>query len=142
MQQYICKHFGLYELVSQELFEQYRDTQWRLWNIFDDRLLRGFDLLREDYGSITINDWYWGGEFNESGLRIPGMETYSWTSLHAWAKAFDGKPQDTPVEKIRTDILSNKKDYHKWFTGVETNISWLHLDTRNVLNRLTFDPNG
>ena len=58
---YECEHFQIEELVPPEALELV-DNKAVLWWLFDDRLLRVADRLREEYGPMTVNDWIWGGD--------------------------------------------------------------------------------
>lgn len=136
---YRCKNYAIYELVPPELFNEYEE--WRLWWLFPETMLRVIDNLRDDYGKIKINDWYWGGENTQSGIRIPGQYYYKLTSQHAWARGFDLHPEETDVETMRRDIIDRKKPYMKFVQGVELDVPWLHIDGRNNGGELfTFSP--
>lgn len=137
---YICKHFAIQELVGPDLFNETDDPDL-LWWLFDDRLLRVADQLREAYGPMTVNDWLWGGGYTDSGFRTPESGYYSITSQHSHGRALDLKPSDVSVERIRRDIVERKRDYLKAVTGLELGVSWLHIDVRNTGGKLhTFRP--
>lgn len=98
-----------------------------------------------------MNDWKWGGEYEQSGLRDFGFylqmgytledahEGISESgSLHKYGLAFDGKPKEWSAEEIR-DMLRTK-EYWKYFSDkynidfqvrFENRVSWLHFDTPN-----------
>ena len=137
---YQCEYFQIEELVPPEAMQRVQDPAI-LWWLFDGRGLYVLDMLRKDYGPITVNDWIWGGEFTDSGLRLPGSEYYSLTSQHSHGRAFDAKTGDVPVQDIRKDIINRKKDYMRLITGLELDVSWLHIDFRNSCGKLhTFKP--
>lgn len=132
---YIPTHFKLYELVPPELYEHVDHSV--LWGQFDSRELWTADALREKYGSCIINDWYWGGSFVESGLRLPNTTTGVQYSQHKRGAATDKKFMDISVEDILKDLKENPGDpAFKYITTVEQTHkgktpTWLHTDCRN-----------
>lgn len=143
---YKCKHFRIEELVPQKLFEEYEKKGQidKLWLIFDKDTLYVADRLRDDYGSMTCNNWLWDGDRNLSGFRPFNEEdTGASLSQHKFGRALDLLPKDVDPDKIREDILNQKKAYMERITALEMNISWLHFDMRNNKGKIvTFDPNG
>lgn len=134
---YKCKHFSIYELVPPQMKNE---EELNLWMIFPRRNLEVIDALREDYGSLIINSWEWGGKFEQSGIRLPNSQFYSQTSQHSYANAFDIHPQNEEVEKIRSDIRNRRFSYMERITGLELDVSWLHIDFRNYDGLLEFRP--
>lgn len=135
---YQCEHFSIQELVPPDLYKEHEE--WVLWFQFDDRLLKVLDRLRATYGPMTVNNWSWGGSLTQSGLRTPKSKYYSFTSQHAHGRAVDARPKDCSVETIRKDILELKYEWMADITGLELKVSWLHIDTRNHRDILTFEP--
>lgn len=135
---YRCRHFGIYELVPPEIHKEYEE--WKLWNLFDSVGLEVIDLLRDTYGIFIINDYQWEGSYTQSGLRTRESAYYSFTSLHSWARAFDKKPQETPLEEIRQDILDRRYGWMEKIKGLELDVPWLHIDFRNSDTLITFRP--
>ena len=135
---YKCKNFSIHELVPPEIFNQY--PEWKLWLLFDNRLLTVLDKLRDTYGPLTVNNWKWGGEYTQSGLRMSDSKYYSLTSQHAHGRAGDCRPEDVSVEAIRQDIIDRKYPWMKLIKGLELGVSWLHIDTRNNKTLVTFKP--
>lgn len=141
---YKCKNFKIHELVGHSTYQN--TPEWKLWLSFDERLLRIIDILREEIGvPITINDWKWGGNFSESGLRVPGMEYYSPWSQHSFGRAFDLKFKGLPAYKAREKIKKLMEEGK--FKGITNTITceetktyrdnkqrpltWCHIDLRN-----------
>ena len=137
---YKCKHFRIEELVTPEIFQKYGHLAWQF---FDGDLLRDLDLLRDRFGTITINDWVWGGVYRDSGLRNFDYKGIFNRSLHKHGKAFDLKFADHNPHYVRTLIL-NKPHMYKSITTIENNTpTWLHIDSRNIDNNdgiFTFNP--
>lgn len=131
-----CKHFKIYELVSKQVYEKYGETAWQF---FDPRLLENLDWIRETTGKkITVNDWYWGGNFDERGLRC-NMDTMMvdktnneiiYCSPHPMGQGVDFDEQDFTAQETRDWLRKNQKDLPHPIR-VEKNVSWVHIDVRN-----------
>ena len=130
---YKCKHFKIYELVPKELYEMLHEDL--LWKMFDENILKAFDWIKEEYSPddpVTINNWYWGGTFSQSGIRTKNSKYYSRGSKHSVACAGDLKFKVITPEEIRKDIQKRIADgetipYIKRIeNGTDT---WLHIDT-------------
>jgi hypothetical protein len=101
----------------------------------DDRLLRFDDFLREQFGPITINNWYWDGDREWSGYRPPDSPYFSQYSQHSFGRASDKIFQNVEAEEVRVWLKQNV-DIWQQKTGVksitlENKVSWVHSDTRN-----------
>ena len=135
---YKCKYFAIHELVPKDVYEKYGETSWKL---MDDRILITIDKLRYRYGKMTINNYYWGGDRQWSGLRTPDSPYYSFTSQHSYGRAVDIIFKEVSTEEVRNDLLNNpNEDTFKLITAVELDVSWLHIDVRNVKRLFTFRP--
>lgn len=137
---YIPKHFGIKELVPKQVFA---DRGEKAWQLLDDRILLTIDMLREKYGSITINDWSWkkdGEKFSQwRGLRTADSPYYSKYSQHSFGNAVDLIFKHVTAEQVRQDILANPVDpAFVYINSFEEGTSWVHLDCRNVQRILTF----
>jgi len=127
---YKCKHFDIEELVPPELFVMLNEDA--LWRLFDPNILKAADWLRERYGPATINDWKWGGNFTQSGIRTTDSEYYSPTSQHSIGCALDLKFKHKTAQEIRDDLAEYQAQGNDipYFTRVENKVSWLHIDTK------------
>lgn len=135
---YTCKHFSLHELVPPQV---YNDRGEKAWELIDDRVLRTIDLLRERYGSMTINNYFWGGDRRWSGLRTIGSQYYSPYSQHAFGRAVDCLFKDTTAEDVRQDIRRNLHNpIFNMIRSIELEVSWLHFDVRNCHRLKTYRP--
>ena len=133
---YKCKHFIVQELVSSKVYAARGEKAWQL---LDDRMLMTLDLLREKYGSITINNWKWGGSSESRGLRTPDSEYYSTYSQHTYGRAADCIFKDVTAEQVRQDILANPNDpAFMLINSFEENTGWLHFDVRNCDRIMTY----
>ncbi len=135
---YKCKFFKINELVPVELLK-YQESV--LWGLFDDRLLKAIDFLRDIYGSIIINDERLG--LNECGFRLKPIGTAIF-SQHLFGRAFDChikfiEDKNLPkTEKIKE--YNNVRNYLRtleFFNDFrfEDNVSWLHIDRGNFINK-------
>lgn len=133
---YKPKYFQPFEFVSRSVFNKRGEKSLQL---LDDRILMTADFLRERYGPITINNWYWGGDRVDSGLRTSTSNIGSDLSQHRFGRALDMLFQNVSVEEVREDILKNPEKY-PYVTATELGTSWLHIDCRNTTPILTFYP--
>ena len=139
MAQYKCKYFKIKELVCPILLKNISENI--LWTMFDDRLLRCADLIKEKYGTTTINI----GDLVDCGLRDINSKTGARYSAHKLGRALDlhidsiEKKKLSKEEKIKEYNIVRKElleDERFNCLSFENNISWLHIDTYNRINRL------
>ncbi|WP_373069814.1 hypothetical protein [Sulfurimonas sp.] len=123
------KHFKVHELVPKAMYEKYGEKAWRY---VDVRLIESIDKLKEHFnlGTMTINNYYWNGNREWSGIRTPDSPHYSYGSQHSFANALDIVFSDYTAEEVRNYILDNLKDFPH-IKGMELGVSWLHIDVRN-----------
>ena len=128
-----AKYFPVHELVPPAYYQKYGDYAHRY---LDDRLLIVLDALRKRYGPITVNNYQYGGDRTESGLRIPGQDYYRPTSQHSHGRAADGLLKNLTAEEVRNDLQDFGLSILHLPAGVdsitiENKVSWLHVDVRN-----------
>jgi len=134
-------HFIIQEYISPGLFEELA-LKGRLssaWELFDERLLRLDDQLRNRFGPITINNWHIGGNRHWSGLRTPDSPYYSKTSQHSFGRASDKKFADVEEEYVQEYILANPNEF-PLLNSLELGVSWVHSDVRNCERIKTYRP--
>ena len=137
-QTYRCEHFKIHELVPPKVFQ---DRGERAWQLLDTRLLITLDKLRNRFGPMTINNYYWGKDREWSGLRTPDSPYYSAYSQHTFGRAADCLFRDKMTEAVRGEILANPDDPDFMLIGsIELGVSWLHFDTRNCDRIMTYKP--
>ncbi len=135
---YKCKHFSIHELVPPNVFNQ---RQEKAWELLDERLLISLDKLRERYGLITVNNYYWGKDREWSGLRTSDSPYYSPFSQHTFGRAADCLFSNISTEDVLQELLANPTDPDFEFIGsVELGVSWLHFDVRNSHRIKTYYP--
>lgn len=143
MTQYRCKYFVIKELVNPTLLKKIGEEL--AWQLFDDRLLKGADMIREKYGACTINTT----DLKDCGMRDINSSTGAKYSMHKLCRGLDlhirtielkyaGKKAEKTkaYNKVREELMLNPKFD---FLSFENNISWLHIDTGNRKKRL-FNP--
>lgn len=135
----VSKNFILPEFVSKNFWDIHG---WNsLWYI-DSRIIESCQKLRDNLGiPLTINNWYYGGQRQESGLRVPGMTTYSKYSQHSFGRAVDIISDDMTAEEMREHIFKNPSKYPH-IKAIERKVNWLHIDCRNTNSTafMLFDP--
>jgi len=133
MQFYRPEYFKPHELVPPEVWEKYKHKgDDFIWMFFRPELLFSLDWIRKIHGPRTCNNYIWGGQREESGLRLH-TATGASMSQHKLGAASDSVGS-TPAEEIRQAIIDNP-----WFVGyqyitcleVGPDINWLHFDVRN-----------
>lgn len=129
---YKPKNFELYELYPRHFYETWQHRADILWQLWDDRVLYTLQKLRNRYGKMNMNDWFWGGTNQYKGMRPFDCPVGSELSQHKFLRAADPTPEDMPAEQIRKDILADpwQEDF-KYITCIEMNVDWFHFDTRN-----------
>lgn len=124
----ISKNFFLDEYIPKKLYIKYEKKPYRLLAMLDGRLVNADQLLRNEFGPITINNWWNDKDRNWSGIRTPDSKDYSFTSQHTWGRASDKIFHTATAEQVREFI----KQYWKklGITCIEDDINWVHSDTR------------
>ena len=124
---YKCKYFKIEELVSENARESCSGVY--LWSLFDPNVLKCADYLREKFGPATINNWSWGGVFEQSGLRDRGTKHYNPRSQHSIGAALDIKFINHTAEEVRKQIKDMSDDF-PFKIRIENGVNWLHIDTK------------
>ena len=131
------KYFKPYEVVSKTVYTRYRDESIQF---MDNRLLETLDIIREILGvPLVINDWYWGGNNQQRGLRentcqiVKSKGSTLYLSAHCAGRAFDAVSAKMSAEQMRKKIVDNayKLPYP---IRMESNVTWLHVDLNMLPN--------
>lgn len=137
--------FQIYELVPKALYEHFKSSPHILWGMFDEKALTTLVALRQKFGPLTINDWYWGGNFQYSGFRPFNCTVGADLSQHKLGNAFDCKFKETTAQAVRDYIKDHPFEFEH-ITHIEGDVDWFHFDTRFVPNwdgvPITFYPGG
>lgn len=135
---YKCKHFAIHELVPSQVFN---DRGEKAWQLMDERLLITLDRLRDQFGPMTINNYYFGGDREWSGLRTKDSPFYSPYSQHSFGRAADCLFKNISTDAVRRTILGDQENPDFELIGsIELGVSWLHFDVRNCDRIMTYTP--
>jgi hypothetical protein len=130
---YYPEHFSIWELVppDMQVLIHDRGSAWAFNTLFDERLLRTMDMLRDQFGSMQANTWKEGGRHCFRGFRPPYCDIGAELSQHRFGRAVDLVPLNSCVDHIRKEILKypNSPRYHH-IGGLELDVNWLHIDVR------------
>lgn len=144
---YKPKYFSAHELVSKVVYNKFKDNSFQFFN---PDVLFDLDVIRGTYNSpIIINNWFWGGQYNESGLRsncdsIVRNKQGLYLSAHCLACGFDLKDKNNirgNNHKLYNHVINLIRNHKlKTFRRVE-NIqktpTWVHVDAfQTVSNEL------
>ena len=132
---YKCKYFDIRELVSPQVYNKYGAEF--CWKFFDELLLQDLDTIREYHGSITINNWLYGGKNTQCGLRcnmdpLVKSKRTIYCSGHVLARAFD--LHSSNIKKLYEDIekLFNEGKLlavRRMESSESTKYKWCHIDS-------------
>ena len=135
----ISKNFFLDEYVTREFYEKFGEKC--IWWIRPE-VIRIDQFLRDRFHvSMIINNWWNGGERQQSGLRYPVSGVGAGDSLHKFGCASDKVFVDKGPEwysEVRRDIVKNFKELYQplGLTTIEANTeTWLHTDCRHILDQ-------
>lgn len=124
-------NFTIQEFVTKSVYTERGESSIYL---IDERIIILAQLFRTRYGKITINNWHTGGQYNESGLRLPDTSTGAKYSQHKYGRAADLKFTDHTPEEVYADVLKNSKLFYEKGLRCMENIAftktWLHIDVR------------
>ena len=126
----LTSNLFLDEYIPKELYLKYEKKPHRLIAMLDSRMIKGDQLLRDKFGSVTINNWWNKKNRNWSGIRTPDSSYYSFTSQHSWGRASDKLFKLATAEEVRQYIKDNHIELG--FTCIEDNVSWVHSDCRQL----------
>lgn len=131
------KYFKIYELVDETVYKKYKENSVRF---IDNRLLITLDKIREILGvPLVINDWYWGGNNQQRGLRtnicqiVKSKGNVLYLSSHCFGRAFDAVSAKMTAEEMRRKIVLNAH-LLPYPIRMESGVSWLHVDLNMLEN--------
>lgn len=124
----LTKNFWLDEYIPKELYESLAHKPDILIGLLDKININADQILRDKFGPVTINNWWFGGERNWSGIRTPDSPYYSKTSQHSFGRASDKIFSYASAEEVRNYIKIHYKTLG--ITCIEANVSWTHSDVR------------
>lgn len=128
---YKPKHFLTRELVDKETFATFGESALMF---FDVRLLKTIDGIREHFNKpITINNWHVGGPYDSRGLRRPADKTGADYSQHRFGRAVDFNVREMSADEVRKYIIAHQNEFpFNEICAMELDVSWVHIDFRNI----------
>lgn len=132
------KYFKIQEFVSKPVYDKYGD---KCWEFLNPKIISFINILREDLGKpITINDWLWGGQFQQRGLRankdpmvVSKKDFY--LSQHCLGNALDFNVKGMTTKEVQEYIVKNYDKYKNYITrmeSLESSPTWVHIDCSNT----------
>lgn len=132
----IANNFFLDEYIPKKLYDflvvTLKKTHLAI-GLLDKRLIQADQMLRDEFGPTTINNWIHDGPRNWSGIRTPESLDYSFTSQHPYGRASDKIYTDASAEEVRRYIKKHWKELG--ITCIESDVGWVHSDTRWIYNQ-------
>lgn len=137
---YRPKYFRAEELVSRATFQKLGAS--RVPRYFDPRILITADALVDTFcfdengkriGTASINNWFWNGNFQYSGLRMPGEPHYKEFSDHSYGRALDIRFTTATAQQVRDYIEKHPNKFpHITFVEEGESVTWLHISCSNL----------
>ena len=135
----IKKYFDIEELVCRHVYSRFGE---KAWDFFDRRLLEVLLFVREGIGKpIYVNNWQIGGSLSQRGIRCNVCALVQeksrlekvYMSTHLQGNGIDFDVKGMTAEEVRRWIYANRVMLpHK--VRLESDVTWVHLDTRNYSN--------
>lgn len=124
-------NFKPFEFVDKTIYEKRGDKSIELMDL---EILEAIDFIRDDLNlPITINNWYWGGNFDGRGYRWDDAvlhPEYSNTSQHN-GKAIDFTVSTMTAEQVNNYLIANRNHSKlKAIRFIEMGQTWTHIDSR------------
>lgn len=101
---YTPKYLKSFELCDKDFYTAAKSAreEYIFWQ-FNPLVLMTADLLRERYGSITVNNWMSGGPWSQRGLRS-NDSTGAVFGPHKRGAALDCNFKNATAEEVRKDM--------------------------------------
>lgn len=133
----VSKYFKIQELVSEAVYKKYGEKSWEF---IDYRLIKVLDLLREHFNKpITVNNWCFGGNLHQRGLRANKDELVAnkkdyYISQHCLGKAVDFNIKGLSAQEVYDEILKNKDKFYliSRVENIKDTPTWVHIDVANI----------
>ena len=138
---YIPKYLKLHEILPRDTYFILEGRHHIGWQLFDPRILWTADKLRETYGPMYVNNWFWGGNNQWGGWRPGDCPIGAEWSQHKFGRALDPKFKNASAEEVRADIKANKWPVaFQYITCIEENVPWNHISCQNYDGLLLVTP--
>lgn len=128
----ISPNFYIHEFVPIHIYNRYGEkSKWFL----RPEIIKLAEFYRSYFNCpVTVNNWYWGGRFQERGFREPHSKTGAKYSQHKLGAAFDCHLRDYSADDVRREILNNSDIFiAQGLTTLEHPDyapTWVHSDIR------------
>ena len=138
------KYFKIQELVSEQVYKKYGEKSWMF---IDEKLIKTLDLLREHFNKpIIVNNWLWGGELHQRGLRANKDEMVAnkkdyYISQHCLGKAVDFNVKGMTAQEVYEEIIKNKDKFYliSRIENIKYTPTWVHIDVANTEKFVIFN---
>lgn len=141
----LTKNIASYELLPKSFHNNYGRSDRAVLRLMDARIVMAQQWLINRFGSMYMNNWYWGGDKQERGFRPFNSSVGAMLSQHKYGRAIDSVPKKVTIQDIHSDILQFEQSYiEAGFTCFECiwdAPTWIHGDCR-WHNVQTEDYNG
>lgn len=133
-------YFKIQEFVSKAVYQKYGD---KCWEFLNPKIITFINELRKDLNKpITINNWLWGGNLEQRGLRANKdpmviMKKDYYLSQHCLGNAIDFNVKGMTTKDVYEYIIANYSKYKNYITRIESIESaktWCHVDCSNTGN--------
>lgn len=124
----LTKNLFLDEYIPEAMYRTLQKKPHILIGLLDRRLVMADQMLRDRFGPVTINNWWYGHKRNWSGIRTPESPYYSATSQHTFGRASDKIFTHVTAAEVRDYIRGMYEELG--ITCIEENVSWVHSDVR------------
>lgn len=147
IEQRLRKYFHHHELVDRATYQRHGTDSWQF---FDTDILLSLLILREGINlPFDVNNWYWGGIYDERGLRTnicdivykKTIKKRLYLSGHILGKAFDFKVKGMSSDKVRqwavdhADLFPCNLQFENVNSATGKTISWVHMDSRYISSK-------
>lgn len=132
--------FAIEELVCPHTFRAWGDRSWQFLatNYLHTLLVVRKDILRVP---MHVNNYKWGGVFDERGLRCnicdlvkaKSLSGTSYLSAHVLGQGCDFTTKEFTAEQCRQKIIL-RRDLLPYPIRLEKDVTWCHIDTYDYLN--------
>lgn len=122
--------FKPYELVPKSVYDKKGANSLI---VMDARILYTLDNVRNYFEKpVYVNNWDSGGTLDQRGFR-EDASTGVLFSQHRYGRAIDFDVKGMMAEEVRQAIIASAHmDIFRFITAMETGITWVHIDCRNM----------
>lgn len=128
----VSKHFYLDELIGPYTYHLEGHSLAAKAGSIDGRLIEDLEIIREHLNKpVTVNDWYNGGRYTDSGLRGVTSKIGSPFSQHRFGRAVDIKVKGMLSLEVKKEIMKIEHRLHTTRMEHHDNSpTWVHLDLK------------